>query len=167
RSRTHHAPRTTRHARMPPMLKTLVWEREAAADAGRRNGRGHFRELEDPAQISDLLADEQHLLWLDLVSPSADELRLITQEFSLHPLAVEDAAQHQQRPKIDEYDNFYLMVVFAIETVGTVESAKTGRAATPPGDEPAARSRKSLPGPGRFTIHEIDLFIGERFLITV
>src|SRR6476661_6754574 len=100
------------------MLKTLVRERETAAETKRlhgRNGRGHFRELNDPAQISDLLADEQHLLWLDLVNPSADELRLITEEFSLHPLAVEDAAQHQQRPKIDEYDNFYLMVIFAIE----------------------------------------------------
>jgi magnesium transporter len=153
---------------MQPMLKTLVWERETAAETKRqhgRNGRGHFRELDDPAQISDLLADEQHLLWLDLVNPSADELRLITEEFSLHPLAVEDAAQHQQRPKIDEYDNFYLMVIFAIEAADETAEPVAGPVAA--ADGPAARARRTLVEAGRFKIHEIDLFIGERFLITV
>src|SRR5205809_2557115 len=107
---------------MPPMLKTLVWELDqesAPADstpaiqAGAHNGLGRFRELDDPAHISNLLADEQHLLWLDLTSPSDEELRLIAEEFSLHPLAVEDAAKQQQRPKIDEYESHYFMVVFA------------------------------------------------------
>ncbi len=72
------------------------------------------RELDDPQQISDLLELPDHYLWLDLTAPTAEELRLIAEEFSLHPLAVEDAAEHSQRPKIDQYDGFYLMVVFAI-----------------------------------------------------
>src|SRR5262245_35353055 len=74
------------------------------------------RELDDPTQISDLLERPDHYLWLDLTAPSAEELRLIAEEFSLHPLAVEDAAEHSQRPKIEQYDGFYLMVVFAITT---------------------------------------------------
>src|SRR6266545_418956 len=145
---------------MPPMLKTLVWELDqkakGAAAAGVHAGahNGHFRELDDPAVISNLLADEQHLLWLDLTAPSDDELRLIAEEFSLHPLAVEDAAKQQQRPKIDEYENHYFMVVFAIEVL------------TPPEGAGTAEPDQLLPT-NNFNIHEIDLFIGKRFLITV
>ena len=158
------------------MLKTLVWERKQGTNAqapgdgddsqSPHNGHGRFKELQDPAQISDLVADEQHLLWLDRVSPSAEELRLIGEEFSLHPLAVEDAAQHQQRPKIDEYGSFYLLVIFCIESLAgdTVERPLTqdsrGRVHGTP-------QRRPLRKPGRFSLHEIDLFVGERFLITV
>src|SRR5207249_4051061 len=81
--------------------------------------------------------------------------------FSLHPLAVEDAAQHQQRPKIDDYDTFYLMVIFAIEAAEPIEGATTA------GDGRVARDRRTPLEASRFRIHEIDLFIGERFLITV
>ena len=77
------------------MLKTLVWEghRRDAEGGISANGDGHFRELADPALISDLLATHDHLVWLDLTSPSEEELRLIAEEFALHPLAVEDAAR--------------------------------------------------------------------------
>jgi magnesium transporter len=105
------------------------------------------RELDDPTEISDLLASPGHYLWLDLTAPSRDELRLIAEEFSLHPLAVEDAAEHSQRPKIEQYDGFYLMVIFAIT-----------RDAGPEADDFAGT---------RVRLHEIDLFIGERYLITV
>ena len=145
---------------MRQMLKTLVWELDRqngkapddAASAGIVPHNGHFQELANPEQISNLLADESHLLWLDLTNPSAEEMRLIAEEFSLHPLAVEDATKHQQRPKIEEYDNSYFMVVFAIEVQQRDEASAQGN---------------QLIATSNFKIHEIDLFIGKRFLITV
>lgn len=133
------------------MLKTLVWEgyRRDAQHQGESNG--HFRELDDPLQIKHCLDAGDQLLWLDLVEPSPEELQIITQEFSLHPLAVEDAAKGNQRPKIDEYETFYFLVAFAIQHLE---------------DESTSRSRGDIPT-GRFRIQEVNLFIGERFLITV
>lgn len=133
------------------MLKTLVWEgyHRGADGMIRGNSNGHFREIEDPADISDCVTREDYLIWVDLTSPTPEELALVAKEFNLHPLAVEDAAKQSQRPKIDEYETFYLMVVFAIE------------AAIGPGSGGAA-----LPT-GKYRTQEIDLFIGQRFLITV
>ncbi|HEX2036616.1 MAG TPA: magnesium/cobalt transporter CorA [Chloroflexota bacterium] len=102
----------------------------------------------DAREIGELLRKPDRYLWLDLTAPTADELQLIAEEFSLHPLAVEDAAKHSQRPKIEGYENFYLMVVFAIEQS---KAAAPGSAADENG----------------LSVHEIDLFIGERFLISV
>src|SRR6266508_4894887 len=135
------------------MLKTLVWEgynREAEGVAtGAAGTNGHFRELEDPSQISDCLEAGNQLIWLDLTEPTPEELALIAEEFSLHPLAIEDAGKGNQRPKIEAYEHFYFMVVYAIEQI----------------EEPG-RDGRPVPT-GRFRIQEVDLFIGERYLITV
>jgi magnesium transporter len=84
---------------------------------------------------------------------------------------VEDAAKHSQRPKIDEYDTFYLMVVFGIEPVGplgsTADATSAVQSAAAAVDQQATRERRTPLSPVRFKLHEIDLFVGERFLITV
>jgi len=136
------------------MLKTLVWEgynRDLVGQSGNAsgNGTGHLRELEDPRQIKQCLDAGDQLIWLDLTDPQPEELELIAREFSLHPLAIEDAGKGNQRPKIDDYEHFYFMVIFALEQV--TEERPDGRSANT----------------GRFRIQEVDLFIGERFLITV
>jgi magnesium transporter len=59
-----------------------------------------------PADISDHLEHPDSVVWFDLCSPTAEELAMLAEEFSLHDLAVEDAiTQRQQRPKLDHYDS--------------------------------------------------------------
>ncbi len=41
--------------------------------------------------------------WVGLYEPTAQEFATIATEFGLHPLAVEDAVQAHQRPKLDRY----------------------------------------------------------------
>ena len=89
-------------------------------------------------RISDTLAAGCDLLWVDVVAPTADELRLIGEEFAFHPLALEDAARPHQRPKLDPYDGFFFLVFYALCT-------KDGR-----------------PRPS-----EINLFVGKSYLVTV
>jgi magnesium transporter len=137
---------------LPPLAADQGWAPGKAGKGGDAALPPFCREVDDPTEISDLLEAPDHYLWLDLTSPSAEELRLIAEEFSLHPLAVEDAAEHSQRPKIEQYDGFYLMVVFAI-TAG----AEDGTSADAEGHLTGTKVR----------LHEIDLFIGERYLITV
>ena len=55
------------------------------------------------AEISDHLADEAVTIWLDLRGPDRDDLAVLSDEFGLHALAVEDAVDEHQRPKLDRY----------------------------------------------------------------
>jgi magnesium transporter len=66
-----------------------------------------------PDQLSELRPE--HPCWLDIADPKGEELALAARELNLHPLAVEDAQHQHQRPKIDEYDDHYFIVVYALE----------------------------------------------------
>jgi magnesium transporter len=46
------------------------------------------------ADISDYLADDLVTVWLDLRGPDYDDLAVLSEEFGLHPLAVEAALHH-------------------------------------------------------------------------
>ena len=50
--------------------------------------------------------------WLDLYRPDEDDYAILRDVFGFHPLAVEDSEHFGQRAKIDEYDDFVLLVVF-------------------------------------------------------
>ncbi len=65
----------------------------------------------DQKLISDHLA-EGRFFWLDLHKPSAADLALLADVFKFHPLAVEDAAHFGQRPKLDVFDDFVLLVAY-------------------------------------------------------
>ncbi len=56
-------------------------------------------------QVSDHLAEPGCIVWLDLEDPDRDDLGIVTEELGLHPLAVEDAVNDRQRPKLDRYDD--------------------------------------------------------------
>jgi magnesium transporter len=43
--------------------------------------------------------------WIDLVNPTEEELALVGAEFSMHPLALEDALRPHQRPKIESFED--------------------------------------------------------------
>jgi magnesium transporter len=55
---------------------------------------------------------EDELLWLDLQDTGPDTIALLREVFKIHPLAVEDAQEFHQRPKIEDYDNFVSLVAY-------------------------------------------------------
>jgi magnesium transporter len=60
-------------------------------------------------------------VWLGLHEPDEEEFAGVAELFGLHPLAVEDAVQAHQRPKVEQYDD----VLFAVfKTVTYVEHAE-------------------------------------------
>ncbi|MFF5043849.1 magnesium and cobalt transport protein CorA [Streptomyces nigra] len=85
-------------------------------------------------------------VWLGLHEPTAEEFTGIAELFALHPLAVEDAVEAHQRPKLERYDDT-LFAVF--KTVCYVEH-----------EELTATSEVVDTG-------EIMLFVGHDFVITV
>ena len=71
-----------------------------------------FREttLEEACQSAD-----GHVLWLDLLSPSRDDLQRIGAAQGFHPLAIEDATKRRQRPKVDVYGDHIFAVMYALQ----------------------------------------------------
>ncbi len=56
--------------------------------------------------------DESEFFWLDLHRPESADLALLADVFEFHPLAVEDAAHFGQRPKLEGFDDFVLLVAY-------------------------------------------------------
>ena len=82
------------------------------------------------ADISDYLADGSVTIWLDLRDPDRDDLAVLSEEFGLHPLAVEDALHHSQRPKLDRYPSHLFLTAYAARLdAGTGELATSELAA--------------------------------------
>jgi len=92
------------------------------------------------ADISDYIGDKAVTVWLDLRDPDQDDLGVLSEEFGLHPLAVEDAVDERQRPKLDRYRTHLFLTAYAAK-LDTV----TGELAT----------------------SELSAFITDRALITV
>ncbi|HYZ37968.1 MAG TPA: magnesium transporter CorA family protein [Pseudonocardiaceae bacterium] len=64
--------------------------------------------------ISEYIAQPGVTVWLDMCAPDADDLATISEEFGLHRLAVEDAGQERQRPKLDRYDSHLFVTAYAV-----------------------------------------------------
>jgi magnesium transporter len=74
----------------------------------------------DRAEIERLRATTD-FFWLDLMGPSAQDIDTIAEMFGLHPIAVEDIKEFDQRPKIDDYEHFLHIVYFGMEDDEAVE----------------------------------------------
>ncbi len=99
-----------------------------------------FSQTTDLKQIAELLSDPSHVFWLDMLSPTEQELATIAELFQLHPLAVEDASNEHQRPKVEEYEHFLFLVFHTINLDASKQDLVMG---------------------------ELDVFVGQNYLITV
>jgi magnesium transporter len=86
------------------------------------------------AQISDYVAEQDVTIWLDLHDPDEKDLAVVTQEFGLHPLAVEDAVQNHERPKLDRYRDHLFMSAYSVhldQATGELVSSELAAFITP------------------------------------
>jgi magnesium transporter len=79
-----------------------------------RDESNQFRVVDDPTAISEIVVNPKRLLWVDFEQPSEAEFAMMQEEFDLHPLAIEDAMARHQRPKVDQYRNFYLVIFYSV-----------------------------------------------------
>ncbi len=81
------------------------------------------------------------LRWIDLLSTDSAALELLRQRFDFHPLTIEDCAQLDQRPKLEEYRDHLFLVTQGFSFKGDrVEELQ---------------------------LQELHAFLGERYLVTV
>jgi magnesium transporter len=92
------------------------------------------------ADVSELLEDDGLVIWIDLCSPEDGVLDEIAGELNLHELAIEDALQEHQRPKVDRYETYLFLAAHAV---------------------------RLDPDSATLVTTEIDAFIHPRWLVTV
>jgi magnesium transporter len=78
--------------------------------------------------------------WIGLCDPTPDEMERIGRQFGLHPLAIEDALNPRQLPKVDVYGSQLFVV---------------------------ARTAMAGPDEDMITYGQTAFFLGERFIVTV
>ncbi|AYG83874.1 Cobalt/magnesium transport protein CorA [Streptomyces hundungensis] len=102
------------------------------------------RRTEGPKDFSDALrqarAEGDSFLWLGLHEPTEEEFELVSTEFGLHSLAVEDALKAHQRPKLEVYDDSLFMVLKPVVYEPRSDTVSSG---------------------------ELMLFVGESFVVSV
>ncbi len=64
--------------------------------------------------ISEYLEDESAVVWLDLLAPDRHDLVVLSEEFGLHPLAIEDAVMAHERTKIDRYQSHLFLAAYVV-----------------------------------------------------
>ena len=62
-------------------------------------------------QIRGSLIQDDRFVWLGLYEPEKDVLRQVQQQFGLHDLAIEDAYNAHQRPKLELYESSLFVVL--------------------------------------------------------
>src|ERR671917_789807 len=93
-----------------------------------------------PAEPNVEVVEWGDLRWINIERPGSVDYAWLEEHFDFHPLAHEDVRSRNQRPKIDEYDN-YLFIVLHFPVFD-----------------------KSV---GRLNAGELDIFIGPGYLITL
>ena len=68
----------------------------------------------DEAAIKDHL-QRDHFFWLDLTAPSSRDIDALQELFGFHPLALEDAVEFGQRPKLDRYGDYVFLVFYGAQ----------------------------------------------------
>ncbi|MFA7081895.1 MAG: magnesium transporter CorA family protein [Bacteroidales bacterium] len=53
----------------------------------------------------------ENVKWLHILNPSEEDFDFLIEEYEFHPLDIEDCRSVNQRPKIDEYDDYYFLVL--------------------------------------------------------
>ncbi|WP_285243188.1 magnesium transporter CorA family protein [Pseudarthrobacter sp. fls2-241-R2A-127] len=75
-------------------------------------------------ELDNILSEEGVTVWIDYMSPTADDLAGIEKALGLHRLAVEDAVHEHQRPKLDRYPGHLFLAAYHAELAGESNELK-------------------------------------------
>jgi magnesium transporter len=89
----------------------------------------HGRRLAEPVALEDTYEQvrrEGVFAWIGLLEPTEEEFESVRREFQLHELAVEDAINAHQRPKLEFYGDSLFIVLKTARWVDTEERIELG-----------------------------------------
>jgi len=84
--------------------------------------------------------NNKNFLWVDLENPTDSEIRILSDVFKFHPLTIEDCLHRKQRSKVENYKDYYFIVMNVFKGRKLEEE---------------------------FRISEIFLFVSQNYIVTV
>ncbi len=109
-----------------------------------------FERTEGLAELPEQLAEADNVVWVDVLDPGEAERSALMDVFGFHPLAMEDVATGDQRPKVDEYKGYLFTVTYGVVPV-------------PPGSAVGEAGSQDHD----FRTVEVHAFVGRNYLVTV
>jgi len=85
--------------------------------------------IENPANLQqtfEYARDRGGMAWIGLFRPTPEEIAQVAEEFSLHPLAVEDALSGHQRAKLERYGDILFVVLRPARYIDDTETVEFG-----------------------------------------
>src|SRR3954453_3588807 len=120
---------------MPSLPRSPFGRRSARALAAAAAARSAERAEPRPE-----IAGAPGLRWINILRPRAADQAWLEERYEFHPLDYEDVLSRNQRPKVDEYDDYQFIVLHFPRYDKTV---------------------------GRLNAAEVDIFVGPDYLITL
>lgn len=103
---------------------------------------GQTVRLDSPTGLAEILANPENVVWIDYEAPTEADLQQLTGLIPLDSDAVEDCLIGEQRPRIDEFDDYIFLVLYGMPAL--------------------------IDGPGEELLpRKLAAFCSQRFLITV
>ena len=87
------------------------------------------RRIENPASLQETFEYTRArggMAWIGLFRPTREEIQEVADEFSLHPLAVEDALTGHQRAKLERYGDILFAVLRPARYIDSTETVEFG-----------------------------------------
>ena len=82
-----------------------------------RHGDGRVDTGADLNALAQALGDAKVLVWVDAEGEPPEALEALARQFDLHPVTVEDFIHRNQRPKIEEFDQYVFLVIHALRAI--------------------------------------------------
>ena len=91
-----------------------------------RQAEGEIETFDTTEALTAASTREGVSLWIDLEEPTEDEVHAVGKAFRLDAEALEDCLHGEQRPRIDEFEDYIFLVLYgALRPGGTSEFALT------------------------------------------
>lgn len=85
------------------------------------------------------ISPEDGIFWTDIENPDETELKVLEEVFGFHPLAIEDCIKKKQRAKLDDYRDYFFIVLHPVAGNTT---------------------------PEKIRINELGIFVGHGYIVT-
>ncbi|HEY7910976.1 MAG TPA: magnesium/cobalt transporter CorA [Blastocatellia bacterium] len=111
------------------MIRTIVLDKPSKK----------FSTISDPEGISEACEIENTVVWVDVADPTSEDFDRLAEEFRFHHLSIEDCRNEHQRPKVEEYQGYYFIVLYEASLI-------LGR---------------------HLELKELNIFLGKNYVVTV
>jgi magnesium transporter len=111
------------------MIRTIVLDKTSR----------QFSIISNPEAISEACETENTVVWVDVADPTSEDFDRLAEEFGFHHLSIEDCRNEHQRPKVEEYQGYYFIVLYEASLI-------LGR---------------------HLELKELNIFLGKNYVVTV